>query len=274
MLCISPNTIHRYGEDVRLVPCGKCYNCVMRKVSQWSFRLQQQARNADILDWVTLTYQDEKLIYCDEYETLYKPDLQNFFKLLRIRHVRAGIDTPIKYYACGEYGGRTFRPHYHALIFNSYPGFIDAAWKNGHVHHGTVTPASIGYTLKYMCKPRKLGRNDPRQKEFAVMSNGLGLGYLTDAVRKFHQASCKHLYTVADGKKISLSRYYKEKIFSKDQLDGMKEELQDMAIESDRRYVDKMFKIYKTPQEVQRVLNEMKLQSLERLKTTALKTRV
>ena len=27
--------------------------------------------------------------------------------------------TPLKYYAVGEYGGQTKRPHYHIVIFNA-----------------------------------------------------------------------------------------------------------------------------------------------------------
>lgn len=48
----------------------------------------------------------------------YYPDLQDFLKRLRInlqRHYE--INFPLSYFACSEYGGRSYRPHFHLLIF-------------------------------------------------------------------------------------------------------------------------------------------------------------
>lgn len=107
--------------------------------------------------------------------TLCKRDLQLFFKRLRKR-----THEKIKYYAVGEYGTDNWRPHYHAIIFNAREDIILAAWNDGgrtigKVHFGSVTGASVGYTLKYMMKPCRIPMHarDDRVKEFAIMSKDL-----------------------------------------------------------------------------------------------------
>ena len=115
--------------------------------------------------------------------TTKKSDLQKFFKRLRKWHGKN--TTPLKYYAVGEYGGQTKRPHYHIVIFNADLSHFERAWSIdlkplGQIHIGTITEASIGYTLKYICKDSQIPmhKNDDRQKEFALMSKGLGDNYL------------------------------------------------------------------------------------------------
>lgn len=109
--------------------------------------------------------------------SLAKRDVQLFFKRLRKSQPEG---TSIKYYTVGEYGGKTFRPHYHAIVFNAAINTIQDAWQMGTVHYGTVSGASIGYTLKYMAKISRipLHSNDDRVPEFALMSKGLGEAYL------------------------------------------------------------------------------------------------
>lgn len=158
-------------------PCGKCPKCLARRASSWSFRLMQQDKHSDSSLFITLTY-DTKHVPITEagYMSLRKRDVQLFFK--RLRKLQNGNQrSPIKYYVCGEYGGRTERPHYHALIFNSQVEKISPAWDLGNVHYGTVEGASVGYTLKYMQKPKVIPKhcNDDRVPEFSLMSKGLEL---------------------------------------------------------------------------------------------------
>lgn len=97
---------------------------------------------------------------------------------------KANPDHKLKYYLCGEYGGKTFRPHYHLILFDAVLPTIQKAWEHGSIHYGAVSGASIGYTLKYMAKPGKipLHQNDDRVPEFSLMSKGLGKNYLTEAM--------------------------------------------------------------------------------------------
>lgn len=221
--CLTPFTIRLKMENKSIpVPCGKCPECRKRRVSGWSFRLMYEERQAISAHFVTLTYDTTYVpITKNGFMTVNKSDVQKFFKRLRKAEAKTNPHA-IKYYLAAEYGGRTKRPHYHAIIYNvSEPYAIEKAWMRGAIDYGTVTGGSIGYTLKYMDKPRRIPehRNDDREPEFGLMSKGLGLGYITDAVKKWHHAdrdNRMHL-VIEDGKKIAMPRYYKNKIYTEEQ---------------------------------------------------------
>lgn len=144
-----------------------------------------------------------------------------FMKRYRKAHIKKygkSDKYPIRYFAVGEYGGKTNRPHYHAIMFNVDILLVEKCWKHGYIHCGSVSEASIGYTLKYMMKESKIPmhRNDDRQKEFQLMSKGLGHGYLTDNVKEWHKNDLlNRMYCpLEDGKKIAMPRYYKLKLYS------------------------------------------------------------
>lgn len=152
------------------------------------------------------------------YSTLSKRHLQLFFKRLRKKLGHQG--RSIKYYAVGEYGSKGRRPHYHVLLFNGPQDttIYNDAWSLGSIHVGDVREASVGYTLKYLQKSKwhPLHRNDDRLPEFSLMSKRLGISYLSDQMIAWHKADIvNRVYaTIPGGKKISLPRYFKEKIYS------------------------------------------------------------
>jgi len=173
-MCDTPITITiKRTDEKQAVPCGKCPKCLSRRISGWSFRLMQEDKYSTSSHFVTLTYDTANVpISRNGFMSLEKRDLQLFFKRLRKSNVHR-----LKYYAVGEYGSDKMRPHYHILLFNVSIDTIEIAWGNGSVHHGCVSAASVGYTLKYMCKPSKVPRhrNDDRVPEFSLMSKNLGL---------------------------------------------------------------------------------------------------
>ena len=187
------NSIKLKDLDFR-VPCGKCLPCQKKRRSEWSLRLEHEYMFSDSAFFITLTYNDYNIPRTKEgYHTLHKKHLQNYIKRLRNDHVKyvakemkvpkshvKNISKPIRYYAVGEYGSKTRRPHYHVLLFNydiaNLAPLINQ-WKNtetgyrhAHVDVGTVTSASINYVTKYMFKP--FGKKDKRQKPFSIMSKG------------------------------------------------------------------------------------------------------
>ena len=204
-------------------PCGKCPACVRRRVSGWAFRLNKQSEQSNSAHFVTLTYNDEHIKKTKNgFETLVKKDVQDFFKRLRKL-----TKQKITYYAVGEYGDTGERPHYHIILFNANPKIVENAWKLnditlGNVHFGDVGDASVGYTLKYISKDKKIPQfnGDDRQKEFALMSKGLGAGYLTENMVKWHtkgNIENKVYLPLKDGKKAAMPRYYKDKLYDKGQ---------------------------------------------------------
>lgn len=211
-MCISPimiknkNNVRKYSHHS--VPCGKCYECRKARGAGWAFRLKEEERNHDTAYFLTLTYDDDHLPGSpDGLPTLVKSDLQKFFKMLRKRQ-----SVPVKYYACGEYGTRTFRPHYHAIVFGAREKNILSSWKHGNVHIGEVTPASVSYVVGYMNKPH-VKITDDREPEFSVMSKGLGLSYVNDKTVRYHKENLASFVTLPGGVKTSMPRYLKQKIF-------------------------------------------------------------
>jgi len=215
-------------------PCGKCPECLKRRASGWSFRLIKEELRSTSALFVTLTYSPDYVLRFikdetytimskNHFLTLNKKHVQLFFKRLR----KLQKDR-IKYYAVGEYGSDNSRPHYHLILFNSTMDNVLKAWALddpitrepvpfGSVYFGDVRGASVGYVLKYMTKLNKIPehKNDDRQKEFSLMSKGLGSNYLTEKMVKWHHDDLtnRSYVTTDDNKKISMPRYYKNKIY-------------------------------------------------------------
>lgn len=104
------------------IPCGKCIGCRLEYSRQWANRCMLELQYHESAYFVTLTYDDYHLpinYYPDSEtgeampsQTLRKRDLQLFFKRLRKK-----FGEGIRFFAAGEYGSETLRPHYHAIIF-------------------------------------------------------------------------------------------------------------------------------------------------------------
>lgn len=222
MVCQTPfYATNSHGREVP-VPCGRCADCLKRRVDSWAFRLLKEEEVSTSSYFVTLTYRTDVVPLTNKgFMDLSRSDLQKFFKRLRKHDKRDQKAPPIRYYACGEYGTRNWRPHYHAIIFNvADPESIFKAWTLGEIHVGNVSGASITYTLKYICKPARIPRfhGDDRTPEFSLMSKRLGSSYLSESVIAYHQADLSRTYCTLDGgAKIALPRYYRNLIYTKDQ---------------------------------------------------------
>ena len=211
------------------VPCGKCIECNKRRSRSWIFRLEQELRTSASAFFVTLTYADENLTWCNSgAPTLNKTDLQNYWKRLRKAHKKRD-NNKIKYFACREYGTITKRPHYHAIIYNAYSQDIIDTWEDGHVHVGNVTQDSIAYTTKYIMKEnedyQEQFRDDPTFiRERAYISKGLGKGYTdNEHIKKYHQENLEANYLQdSKGFKYAMPRYYRERLYTEEQKEQIK----------------------------------------------------
>lgn len=230
-MCLNPFMATDRNKDKIPVPCGKCPLCLKRRASAWSFRLMQEEKKSESAHFITMTYDTKHVpITRNGFMELKKRDVQLFFKRLRKQH-----SSRIKYYAVGEYGGKTMRPHYHLILFNARIDLIQPAWDLGEIHYGEVTGASVGYTLKYMTKPSRipLHHNDDRQREFSLMSKGLGISYLTEEMIRWHREDIDNrMYcNIEDGKKIAMPRYFKNKIYEEDERILIGKKLHDKRLE-------------------------------------------
>lgn len=161
--------------------------------------------------FVTLTYDQKNLP-----STLEKTDLQKFNRRLR---KAAGS---FRFFACGEYGERGARPHYHGIYFGIPHGSRDLiadTWGLGRTHTGTVSPDSIAYVAGYTFK--KCGVESQKritecdddgvvtfeyQPPFILMSRRPGIG--GDARSDFTQSW--RSYAVLDGVKMPVPRFLHE----------------------------------------------------------------
>lgn len=220
MKCENEITLHgKPGYPLGLrVPCGQCLACRIAKRREWSARLQHELATHDDAVFVTLTYSDE---YNDN--SLHKRDLQLFFKRLR----KALGDRRIRYFACGEYGDRTQRPHYHAIIFGLSLRDTDkqlimdawryADWKVPAIRKesfGLAEPDSIRYVAQYIDKKYTGEKADVeyvkknREPVFKIASQGIGRNYIKD---NFERLRTDKSFTL-NGVKYSLPRYYLKKL--------------------------------------------------------------
>lgn len=89
---------------------------------------------------------------------LNKHDLQNFIKRFRNYAKKIlGFCPEIKYFGVGEYGPKTFRPHYHLLfyfddscLFDVFGQIISSAWQFGRVDFSRSRGKCSGYLSGYL----------------------------------------------------------------------------------------------------------------------------
>ncbi|WGL31493.1 replication initiator protein [Dipodfec virus UOA04_Rod_1143] len=109
--CLDPVRI-RHGEDYIYVPCGHCRACSYNKQADWATRLSFEAKSypKQSVLFLGLSYNDEHL---PENQSLYKRDVQLFFKRLR----KFIAPRKCRFFMAGEYGEKHNRPHYHVILF-------------------------------------------------------------------------------------------------------------------------------------------------------------
>lgn len=212
-------------------PCGQCLPCRINKRRVWTLRLMLESYLHEHSSFITLTYSEDNLPYDQEYRpTLCKRDFQLFLKRLRKRFGHAEV----RYYGCGEYGEKSARPHYHAIIFGLSPAELDPAWllyegksgrdfhrhrssplfdlwQYGIVHVGECSRQSIQYVAGYVTKKLVVDKKDTRTPEFALMSRrpgiaGGALPYIIGALKDVPESDFSGQLRV-DGRRWPMGRY-------------------------------------------------------------------
>lgn len=228
MPCLSPITLTATPKTPSLsVPCGKCAGCLTARRNEWTFRLFEESKNHLKTCFLTLTYNDDNLEYLNNVATINKATLQKFIKRLR-------KNIKFRYYAVGEYGSNTMRPHYHLIIFgfdNQSEKIVLDSWKLGNITLGTLTPASIHYTAKYHVN--KTNYPEGANKPFALMSlkPAIGFSYIEKA-KSFHNHNIEHSFYMHNGIKNPLPRYYKKMLYSQLELKQIAKKSEQKCYES------------------------------------------
>jgi len=144
------------------------------------------------------------------------------YKLRKLTQERIG------YFVTGEYGEKTKRPHWHAIIFNWDPpdgkyfrsndrgdkiyksALLEKTWGKGHAEYGSVTFESAGYCARYAAKKLVHGKDGdhdyhPISKKSCDQAIGKAFleRYWPDV---FSYGKC----VLADGTETSIPRYYEK----------------------------------------------------------------
>lgn len=164
----SPKKFNKEYAPFQL-PCGKCIECRLKYAKEWAIRCVHEAQMHPKNIFLTLTYSNENLVS----DKLIYSDFQKFVKKLRKLQ-----NEPIGIFVTGEYGEKTKRPHYHAIIFNYAPNdsvlkytnergdkvfeskTLANLWGLGIAEFGSVTLESAGYCARYSAKKLVHGNDD------------------------------------------------------------------------------------------------------------------
>lgn len=196
----SANDLASRGWYRTLVPCGKCPSCLSDRARDWSNRCLMELKDSGCAVFVTLTYNDFHLPIDSDGPTLRVDDCQKFMKRLR-KHF---APKRIRFLLSGEYGSKTSRPHYHAILFglclSDFPDLrlisynnlkqplftsplLAQIWSHGIVSIGSVTKQSCDYVCRYVLKKQRDLDSDGKyplrvKPPFILSSRRPGIGLL------------------------------------------------------------------------------------------------
>lgn len=167
---------------------------------------------------------DNRIPYCN------MADCQLFFKRLRF-HISKKYNEKICYYAVSEYGPRTYRPHWHLLLFFNSPKlaevisqYVSSSWSYGTTSCELSRGGSASYVASYVNSTVCLPSLFIRYKEIrprSAHSKGFSVNNIFPQQASIYESE-KLFDTLLNGKCISLngkavqifpSRAYKHTVF-------------------------------------------------------------
>lgn len=234
-----------FVKDFIEIPCGKCIGCRLAYSRSWADRCMLELQDHSEAWFVTLTYDDLSVPvneYIDsngeicESFTLEKKAISIFMKALRQSHESRFPGEKLRYFAAGEYGERTHRPHYHLIIYGlhlldnelSYwksdergytlweSSWLKTIWKDrGRVIVGHVNWDTCAYTARYIMKKQNgltssIYDKFNFEKEFTSMSThpGIGKNYYERNRDSLYKFDFSWLPTDSGGHRFTPSRYF------------------------------------------------------------------
>lgn len=170
-----------------LTPCGNCILCRIEQARQTAVRITHEATLHLQNSFITLTYNDKHL---PALGGLHYEDLTAFWKRARYHY------GELSYYAVGEYGEKSNRPHYHACVFGHdfFEGSVilkeapnrlwtnpqlNQIWGLGHVVIGTLDHNTASYTAGYILKKQRA------KQRYCVIDTETGESITVNAPRAF-----------------------------------------------------------------------------------------
>jgi hypothetical protein len=227
------------------LPCGQCIGCRLAHSKMWAIRCVHESKMHECNSYLTLTYNDDSIPWSSVTgeQTLVKKHLQDFMKRLR-KHLEK-FDIQVRFFACGEYGETTHRPHYHVILFgydfpdkvfhtiskDGNPYYVsptlEKIWSHGQCLVANVTYETCAYVARYVTK--KITGEAAKdvyegiQPEFVNMSRRPGIA--KEWFDKYYKDVYPYDEVVIDGRKLRPPRYYDSKYeeINAPQLEAIKE---------------------------------------------------
>ena len=286
------------------IPCGKCIGCRLDYSRQWANRCMLEAKQYEHNAFITLTYEDAALTFNDganrktgevmKVPTLVPEELTKFMKDLRRYYKYHYGEEGIRFYACGEYGSKNDRPHFHVIVFNLnirdkeylftnsshdkiYTSeIIRGIWGKGHVTIGDVTWNSAAYTARYVMK--KIKGKDAKKyyellgvvPEFTRMSRREGIA------RNYYENNKDKIYELDEiilankkglAQKIKPCKYY-DNLYDIENHEFMQKLKQKRKLEAEYAMAIQLGKTDLTKEEYLQMKERKKIAQLEKLKRT------
>lgn len=224
VLCEKP-----YHFDGWEVGCRKCLPCRINHARLWAGRILLESLCYERSSFWTLTYSPE---HYPKDGSLVLDHLRMWVRSIRRR------DVSLRYFGVGEYGSRTWRAHYHAVLFGVPENHPTPAlcWDKGFVSAGVLTPERARYIGDYAVKNlRKKTAPDlqGRAPEFMRCSLKPGIGAINlEDFEKIITSKEGSFSLAASGKAVgaftyegrtyTLGRYLRNKLIESVGLDSEK----------------------------------------------------
>lgn len=211
-------------------PCGKCMPCKVNHMREWQLRMCHEYDTVGVPNavFITLTYNNDNL---PADGNLHYDDFKLFLR--RLEYV---LGKSIRYYVAGEYGPKTGRPHWHAILYgvslddlgevelvktswsksarkssNLYvKSVLSDCWDAGYHLVSLAEPGTIQYVASYLID-KSYKPSWVTVLPFSRMSLRPGLG--KDWFMRYNSDVLKG-YLNYGGYKYAVPRYYRKLLFT------------------------------------------------------------
>lgn len=238
----STTTIEDYRKQFVAIGCGHCIECRKQKAREWQVRLSEEITQWKYKYFITLTFSEQSLQKLCENENELTYNVNNVARRatrLFLERWRKKYKKSVKHWLITELGhNNTERIHLHGLLFTEFPinnDILQNIWKYGQTYTGDYcTIKTINYIVKYVTK---IDTDHKGYEADIFCSAGIGACYYKNEFNKqkhkYNGKQTIQYYTLKNGIKVALPKYYRNKLFTQEERDKLWTEL----LDSDRTYV-------------------------------------